>query len=64
MAPFPRPVVCQQRVNGMTPKPNNSPTLVAGGAAFRQSVSRCGGRMARWQKSIRLTARTKIGGDA
>ena len=25
-----RPVICQQRDNEMTPKPNNSPTLVAG----------------------------------
>jgi hypothetical protein len=50
VATVPRPVVCQQRDNGMTPKPNNSPTPVAGRSRLppvRIKVWRADGRVAK-----------------
>ena len=50
MASFSRPVVCKQRDNGMTPKPNNSPTPVAGRSRLppvRVKVFRADGKLAK-----------------
>ena len=50
MASFYHPVICQQWDNGMTPKPNNSPTLVAGRSRLppvRVKVWRADGKLAK-----------------
>ena len=60
MAAISRSVVCQQRAqrNDRQSRITHLRRWLAS-VAFRRSVSRCGGRMASWQKSIRLTARPK-----